>query len=85
MQVHRAESLTERLNRIVPEHVLISNLGYCDKIYRDAIEKKPSAELKYNYSLFCLKNNLKNVEDIVNDGGIEEYLQQIVHSNKDKV
>lgn len=63
--------------RVVREYNLVSNFEYGQQMYRSAIAKEPNNySLKYQYSIFCIKNGLNTVAEVLSWGYIEQYLER---------
>lgn len=59
---------------------MVGNYKYGEQMYKNGISKDPSnIRLKYQYSIFCIKNRLYPVSEIISWGYIEQYLEH----NKD--
>lgn len=55
-------------------------------MYKNAIAKDPNnINLKYQYSMFCLKNALNPVAEVLGWGYIEQYLENNKNSKNAKI
>lgn len=65
---------------------MVGNYGYGQEMYKNAIAKDPNnINLKYQYSMFCLKNALNPVAEVLGWGYIEQYLENNKNSKNAKI
>ncbi len=78
LQNYNKEEFVERMERILNQNQNCFNLAYGQKILKHFMEENSKlTEIKYQYAIYCLKNNLAKPEAVL------PYFEEHLEYNKD--